>query len=107
ANTGVKQIAAQIDLSIGDRNDVGRNVGGHVTGLCLNDRQCGQASSPKLVAELGRTLQQPGVQIEHVSRVGFAARRTTEQERQLAVGYCVLGEVVVDDQRMFAVIPEV
>src|SRR5262249_47923991 len=45
--------------------------------------------------------------IEHVSWIGFAARRTTEQQRQLTIGYGVLGEVVIYDQRMLTVIPEV
>ena len=59
---------------------------------------------PTLVGELGRPLEQPAVQVEDVARVGLAARRAAQQQRQLAVGLGLLGEVVVDDQGVLAVL---
>ena len=44
-HAGVKQIALQKDLAVGDRDDVGRNVGRDVACLSFNDRQRGQRSA--------------------------------------------------------------
>src|SRR5690606_6237813 len=52
-------------------------------------------------------LQQARVQVEHVARVRFTARRTAQQQRHLAVGPGLLGQVVIDDERIFAAIAEV
>src|SRR5690606_10921533 len=40
-------------------------------------------------------------------RICLAARRTAQQQRHLALGPGLLREVVVDDQRVFAAVPEV
>jgi len=42
------------------------------------------------------------VQIEHVARIRLATRRAAQQERNLAVGLGLLGEVVVHDERVLA-----
>ena len=55
----------------------------------------------------GRALQQTGVQIEHVAGVGLAAGGALEQQAQRAVGDGVLGQVVVDDQHVLAVMHKV
>ena len=39
---GIEQIRLEIDLTIGDRDDVGGNVGRDVARLRLDDRQCRQ-----------------------------------------------------------------
>ncbi len=49
ADAGVEQVGLEEDLAVGDRDDVGRNVGRHVAGLRLDDRQRGQRA-----AALGR-----------------------------------------------------
>ncbi len=46
------------------------------------------------------------MQVEHVARVGFAARRAAQQQRHLAVGDGLLGKVVVDDHGVHAVVAE-
>src|SRR5690606_20509589 len=40
-NTGVEHVGVQEDLPVGDGDDVGRNVRGHVARLGLDDRQGG------------------------------------------------------------------
>src|SRR5690606_32363500 len=45
-------------------------------------------------------------QVEYVTRIGFAAGRALEHERDLAVGSGVFGKVVVNDQRIHAVLHE-
>src|SRR6266849_5108819 len=47
------------------------------------------------------------MQIEHVARIGFAARRAAQQQRHLAVGHRLFRQIVVDDDGMHAVIAEV
>ena len=95
------------DLPVGDGDDVGRNVGRDVAGLGLNDRQRGERTAALFLAHLGRALEQAGVEIEDVARIGFAARRTAQQQRNFAVGHGVLGEIVVHDQGVLAVVAEV
>jgi hypothetical protein len=47
------------------------------------------------------------VQVEDVAGVGLAPGRAAQQQRHLAVGIRVLGQVVVDHQRVAAVVEEV
>src|SRR5262249_299116 len=56
---------------------------------------------------LGGALEQARMKVEHVARVGFAARRTTQQQRHLAVGNGLLRKVVIDDDRVHAVVAEI
>ena len=60
-----------------------------------------------IVVHLGGAFEQPAVQVEYVSGVCLASGRSAQQQRHLAVRPCVLGEVVVDDERVFALIHEV
>ena len=47
------------------------------------------------------------MQIEHVARKRFAAGRAAQQQRDLPIGDGLLGQIVIDDQRILAVIHEV
>ena len=67
-NARVEQVRLQVDLAIGDRDDVRRDVGRDVVGLRLDDRQRRQRAAAVLLVQLGRALQQPRVQVEHVAR---------------------------------------
>ncbi len=107
ANAGVEEIGLEEDLPVGDRDHVGRDVGGDVARLRLDDRQRRQRAAAELVVQLHRPLQQPRVQVEDVARVGLAAGRAPQQQRHLAVGVGVLGQVVVDAERGPAVVEEV
>ena len=80
-DAGVEQVGLQEDLPVGDRDDVRRDVGGDVVGLGLDDRQPGHRAAAQLVGQLGAALEQPGVQVEDVARVGLAARRAAQQQR--------------------------
>src|SRR5664279_2793226 len=103
-DAGVEQVALQEALAVGDRDDVRRDVGRHVAGLRLDDRQAGHRTGAELVVELGATLQQAGVQVEDVARVRLAARRAAQQQRDRPVGLGLLGQVVEDDQDVFALV---
>ena len=98
----VEQVGLQEDLAVGDRDDVGGDVGRHVVGLGLDDRQTGHRARAELVGELRAALQQPGVQVEDVAGVGLAARRAAQQQRDRPVGLGLLRQVVEDDQDVLA-----
>ena len=66
--------------------------------------QGGERPAAGVVGQLGGPLEQPAVQVEDVARVGLAARRAAQQQRHLAVGLGLLGQVVVDDEGVLAVV---
>ena len=107
AHAGEEEVALEEDLPVGDRDDVGRDVGRDVAGLGLDDRQRGERAAAVGPRQLRRPLQQPGVEVEDVAGVGLAARRTPQQQGDLAVGGGLLGQIVVDHQRVLAVVEEV
>ena len=78
-----------------------------IAGVGLGDRQRGQRPASKFGRELGRALQKPRVNVKNVARKGLPSRRLVGEERKLAVGRGVLGEVVDDDERMAALVAEV
>src|SRR5437667_1781583 len=47
------------------------------------------------------------MQIEHVAGIGFAARRAAQQQRHLTIGDGLLGQVVIDDDGVHAVVAEI
>ena len=67
----------------------------------------GQAAAAQFVGELRRTLEQSAVQIEDVARIRFTPRRSSQQQRHGTVGDRVLGQIVVDDQHVLALVHEV
>mmetsp|Transcript_24779 Transcript_24779/g.45972 ORF Transcript_24779/g.45972 Transcript_24779/m.45972 type:complete len:512 (+) Transcript_24779:271-1806(+) len=103
----VEELRLQENLSIGNGNHVGGNVGGHITGLGLNDGKGGERSSSHVAVHLGSTLQETGVEVEDISGVGLTTRRTTEQQRHLTVGNGLLGKIIVEDHSMLSVVTEV
>ena len=107
AHAGVEEAGLEEDLPVGDRDHVGRDVGRHVARLRLDDRQRGQRAAAEVVVELDRALEQAAVQVEDVARVRLATRRAAQQQRHLAVRVRVLGQVVVDHERVLAVVEEV
>ncbi len=66
-----------------------------------------ERAAAEVVVQLAGALEQPRVEVEDVAGIGLATRRPAEQQRELPVGVRVLGEVVVDDQGVLAVVEEV
>jgi hypothetical protein len=58
ALTLVEELGLKEDLSIGNRNHIGRNVSGHITGLGLNDGKGSEGSSSQTAVHLGSTLKE-------------------------------------------------
>ena len=105
--TFVEQLCLQEDLSVSDGDDVGRDVGGHVTSLGLDDGESSERAAAHGVAHLGSSLQQTGVEVEDVTGVGLTTGGTSQQQRHLSVGHGLLGQVVEDDDGVHAVVSEV
>src|SRR5690606_3354422 len=103
----VEEVRLEEDLPVRDRDHVGRDVRGDVAGLRLDDRQRRERAAAVLIRQLGRTLQQTGVQVEDVARIRLTPRRTPQHQRDLPVRLRLLGEVVVDDERVLALPHEV
>lgn len=127
----------QSNLSVSDGDDVGGDVGRHVTSLGLDDGQSGEGAAPEVVVHLCGSLQQTGVKVEDITWVGLTTRRTAQQQRHLTVGnglgekgqescliwflrthgttsliftlpsLYLLGQIVVDDQSVLAIVSEV
>ena len=57
--------------------------------------------------EVRCTLEQTGVQIEDVAGIGLTSRRALEQKRKCTVSDRVLGQIVVNDQNVLALVHEV
>ena len=78
ADARVEQLRLKEDLTVGNGNDVRRDIGGNVARLRLDDGQCGQRAAALGVTQLGRALQQAGVQVENVAGVSLASRADGE-----------------------------
>ena len=52
--------------------------------------------------DAGGPFQQAGMQIEHVTGESFTTRRTAQQQRDLAIGHSLLGQVIIDDEGILA-----
>src|SRR5699024_7827575 len=102
--TGVEEVRLEEDLTVGDRDHVGRNERSDVIGLGFDDRQTGHRAAAELVGELRTAFEQTRVEVEHVTRVGLTARRTTQEQRHGAVGFGLLRQIVEDDEDVLAVV---
>src|SRR5690554_2678565 len=115
ANTSVKHAGLKEDLPVGNRNNVGGYESRDVTGLGFNQRQRRQRTGFTFDFTVGEflnvffvntrcALQQTRVQIEHVTGVGFTARRTTQQQRDLTIGPGLLGQIIINNQSIFTAV---
>ena len=107
ALAGEEEVALQIDLAVGDGNDVGGDIGGNVARLGLDDRQGRHGTAAVLLGQAAGALQQTGVQVEDVAGVSLTAGGAAQQQRQGTVCHRVLGQVVVDDEHVPALGHEV
>merc|ERR1719470_313424 len=107
SDTLVEQLSLQDDLAVSDGDDIGGDVGGHITSLGLDDGQGSEGATSHGVGHLGGTLKQPGVKVEDITGVSLTAWGTPEQQRHLPVSDGLLGQVVEDDHSVHAVVTEV
>ena len=74
-----EQRGRQIDLPVGDRDQIGRDIGRDVLGLGLDDRQGGERTPAALRTQVGGALQQARVDVEDIAGEGLAAGRAAQQ----------------------------
>jgi len=106
-DTFIEQFGFQENLAISDGNHVGRDIGGHVTGLGFNDGQSGQGSSSEVLVHFGGSFEQSGVEIKDVTGVSLSSWRSSKQQGHLSVGNSLFRKIVVYNEGMFAVVTEV
>ena len=68
----VVQVRAEVDLAVGDGDDVRGDVGGDLPFLRLDHGQGRERAAAQLVGEARRALQEARVEVEHVP--GYASR---------------------------------
>ena len=104
ADAHIEQLRFQVNLAVGDGDDIGGDVGGHIAGLGFNDGQGGQGAAAVVVVQAGGAFQQAAVEVEHIAGVGFAAGGAAQEQGHLAVGPSVFGQVVIDDEDILALL---
>ena len=72
-----------------------------------NRSDSGEEAPAHVAVHLGDVLEEAGVDVEDVARVGITTGGTAEEEGHLAVGHSLLGEVVVEDNGVLDVAAEV
>ena len=77
--------------------DVDLLVDAHVFGHLVGGGRRGQDHI--VVGQLGRSLEQARVSVEDIAGIRLAAGRAAEQERHLAIGNGLFGQVVIDAKR--------
>jgi hypothetical protein len=60
-----------------------------------------------VLVHLGGTLEETRVEIEHITGVSLTTWGTSKEERHLTVSDSLLGQIVVDDKAVHAVVTEV
>ncbi len=103
----MEQIRFEEYLTVGDGDDIGRDVSGDIARLRLDDGQCGHAAAACLVAETSCTLEKSRVQVEYIAGVCFSSGRSLKQQRKLTVSGGLLAEVVVYNEDISALVHEV
>ena len=102
--TRIEEVRAEEYLTIRDRNHVGRDISGDVTGLGFNNWQGGHAALTHGVGKLGCPFQQAAVAIKNVTGIGLATWGTAQQQRHLAIGLGLFGEIVIDNKGGLALV---
>ena len=73
-----------------------------MTDLGFNNGKGGKRATSVSIRHFSGSLQETGVEVEHITGVSFTTRRSTEQQGHLSVGYSLFGQIVVDDQSVLA-----
>ena len=107
ANTLEEELSLEENLTVSDGDHIRGNVSRHITGLGLNNGQCGQRAATVVRVHLGSTLKETRVKIEDITGVGLTTGWATQQKRHLTVSNGLLGQIVIDDKSVHAIITEV
>ena len=75
----VEKLGFQEDLAIGDGNDVGWDISGHITGLGFDDWEGREGTASVGLVHLSGTLQETGVEVEHITGVSLTTCKNVKQ----------------------------
>jgi len=101
-----EELGLKEDLTVSDGDNVGGDVSGHITSLGLNDGEGSEGTSTEGVVHLGGTLKETRMEIENITGVSLTTGGSSEEEGHLSVGNSLLGQIVIDDKGVHAVVSE-
>jgi hypothetical protein len=102
-----EELGLKEDLTVSDGDDIGRNVSRYITSLGLNDGEGSEGTTTEVVVHLGGALKETGMEIENITGVSLTTRGSSEKEGHLSVGDGLLGQIIIDDKGVHAVVSEV
>lgn len=76
------------------------------THLSFNDGEGSERATTMNFVHLGGTFEQTGVEVEDIAGVSFTTWGTTKQQGHLTIGNSLFGQIVENDQSVFAVVTE-
>jgi len=106
SDTLEEELSLEEDLTVGNGDNVGGNVSGHITSLGLNDGEGSEGTGSEIFVHLGGTLKESRMEIEDITGVSFTTRGSSQKEGHLSVGNSLLGKIVIDDKGVHAVVSE-
>jgi len=107
SNTFIEEFSFEENLSIGNGNNVGGNIGRHISGLSFNNGEGSEGSKSRAFSHLGGSLQKTGMQVEDVSGVSFSSGGSSKKKGHLSVGNGLFGKIVINNQSVLSVVSEV
>jgi len=75
--------------------------------LGLDNREGGKGAGTVVLVHLGCTLEEARVEIEHITWISLTTWGTSKQQGHLTVSDSLLGEIVVNNQTVHAIVTEV
>ena len=106
ADTLEEELGLKENLTVGNGDNVGGDICGHITSLGLNNGQGGQRTTTVRCVHLGSALKETRMEIEDITGVSLTTRGSSEEEGHLSVSDGLLGQIVVDDEGVHAVVTE-
>jgi len=107
SDTSVEKLGFEENLSVSDRNNVGRDISRDISSLGLDNGEGGEGASSVVLVHLGGSFEQTRMEVENISGVGFSTGGSSEEQGHLSVSNGLLGEIVVDNQGVLSVVSEV
>ena len=105
--TLVEEFGFEENLAIRDGDDICWDIGGHITSLGLDNRKGGKGAGTVVLVHLSCTLKETRGKIEDITGISLTTWGTSEKQGHLTVSDGLLGEIVVDNETVHAVVTEV
>jgi hypothetical protein len=106
SDTLEEELGFEEDLTVSNGDNVGGTVSRHITGLGLNDGEGGKRTTTEVLVHLGGTLEETRMEIENITGVSLTTGGSSQKEGHLSVGDGLLGQIVIDDKGVHAVVSE-